>query len=56
MIAFDPQIARLTVLLADAGDRPSPEPSETELREILEHLSADTAAPQHPADKGAAAE
>ena len=50
MIAFDPQIARLKVLLADAGDRPSPEPSETELREILEHLSADTAAPQHPAE------
>lgn len=50
MNGTDPQLARLAVLLADAGDRPSPEPSETELREILEHLSAFTAAPQHPAD------
>ena len=36
--------------------RPRREPAETELREILEHLGADTAALQHPADKGAAAE
>ena len=42
MIAFDPQLARLAVLLADAG-------------EILEHLSADTAAPQHPAEIAEAA-
>ncbi len=54
MIALDPQLARLTVLLA--ADRPAPEPAEAELREILEHLGADTAAPHHPADKGAAAE
>jgi len=40
MSALDPQIARLTLLLADAGDRPSPEPTEAELREILEHLDA----------------
>ena len=54
MIALDPQLARLEVLLAAA--RPAPEPSEAELREILEHLGADTTAPQHPADKGAAAQ
>jgi hypothetical protein len=36
--------------------RPRPEPAEAELREILEHQGADTAAPHHPADKGAAAE
>jgi hypothetical protein len=35
---------------------PRPEPAEDELREIIEHVGADTAAPQHPADKGAAAE
>jgi len=40
MSALDPQLARLTLLLADAGDRPSPEPTEAELREILEHLDA----------------
>ena len=54
MTSPDVQFARATLILA--ANRPSPEPSETELREILEHLSADTAAPQHPADKGAAAE
>ena len=36
--------------------RPRREPAATKLQEILEHLGADTAAPQHPADKGAAAE
>ena len=36
--------------------RPRREPAETELREILEHLGAYRAAPQPPADKGAAAE
>jgi hypothetical protein len=36
--------------------RPRREPAATELREIIKNLSADTAAPQHPSDKGAAAE
>ena len=49
MNPLDPQLARLTVLLA--ADRPAPEPSEAELRAVLEHLGADTAAPQHPADQ-----
>ena len=40
MSAPDPQLARAEIILADAGDRPSPEPTEAELREILEHLNA----------------
>jgi len=36
--------------------RPRREPAEAELREIIKDLGADMAAPQHPADKGAAAE
>jgi len=40
MSALDPQIARAEIILADAGNRRAPEPSEAELREILEHLGA----------------
>ena len=38
MIGTDPQLGRINVLLA--ADRPAPEPTEAELREILEHLGA----------------
>ncbi len=54
MISPDVQLARATLILA--AHRPAPEPAEAEIREIFEHLRADTAAPQHPVDKGAAAE
>ena len=54
MTSPDVQFARATLILA--ANRPAPEPAEAEVREILEHLGADKAAPQHPADKGAAGE
>jgi hypothetical protein len=37
MIALDPQLARLTLLLA--ADRPAPEPAEAEVRRVLEHIA-----------------
>ena len=43
MNGTDPQIARLTVLLADAGDRPSPEPTEAEIVQVIDHLGAQEA-------------
>jgi hypothetical protein len=36
MIALDPQLARAEIILA--ANRPAPEPTEHELREILDHL------------------
>ena len=53
MIALDLQLARAEILIETP--RPAPEPTEGELRAVLEHL-ASPQAPQHPADKGAAAE
>jgi hypothetical protein len=38
MISPDPQLARAEIILA--ANRPAPEPTEHELREILEHLGA----------------
>jgi hypothetical protein len=43
MSALDPQLARLTLLLADAGDRPSPEPTEAEIVQVIDHLGAQEA-------------
>lgn len=43
MIAADPQIVRVAVLL-DAP-RPQPEPDEAELRRIAEHIGASPEAP-----------
>lgn len=40
MSTLDPQIARLTLLLGDAGDRPSPEPTEAEIVQVIDHLGA----------------
>lgn len=37
MSTSDPQLARLMVLLAT--DSPAPEPSEHELRQILDHIT-----------------
>jgi hypothetical protein len=38
VISPDPQLARAEIILA--ANRPAPEPTEHELREILEHLGA----------------
>jgi hypothetical protein len=37
MIALDPQIARAEIILA--ANRPAPEPTEHELRQILDHIT-----------------
>jgi hypothetical protein len=43
MSALDPQIARAEIILADAGDRPSPEPTEAEIVQVIDHLGAQEA-------------
>ena len=48
MSAPDPQLARVAVLLA--ADRPQPEPTEGELRAVLEHLAVTTEAQEPGAE------
>lgn len=43
MTAPDPQLARVAVLLA--ADRPQPEPTETEVRQILDHITGNPQVP-----------
>lgn len=54
MIALDPQLVRADLILAN--DRPTPEPTEREILEILEHLAVAPSPTQPQADKGAAAQ
>jgi hypothetical protein len=53
MIGTDPQLARADIILA--ANRPAPEPTEGELRAVLEHLGV-APSPQHPADREEATE
>ena len=40
MNPLDPQLARLDIIVGDGDDRPAPEPSEIEIRQIIDHINA----------------